>query len=59
VIVGAGAPASTIYVARRRPVRSRRGGPPLSVRDDLGVGDGDGGLDLVPGGPFASGHAVP
>ena len=25
----------------------------------LGVGDGDGGIDLVPGGPFASGHAVP
>ncbi|MGE0193561.1 MAG: hypothetical protein AB7T63_17790 [Planctomycetota bacterium] len=24
----------------------------------LGVGDGDGGLDLVPGGPYASGHAV-
>jgi hypothetical protein len=25
----------------------------------LGVGDGDGGIDLVPGGPFASGHQVP
>ena len=63
VIVGAGAaPAKgTIYVASATaggiaPAADLVSGSYATI---LGVGDGDGGIDLVPGGPFASGHAVP
>ena len=63
VIVGAGAaPAKgTIYVASATaggiaPAADLASGSYATI---LGVGDGDGGIDLVPGGPFASGHQVP
>lgn len=62
VIVGAAAaPAKgVIYVASGTgggiaPAADLTSGWHTTV---LGVGDGDGGIDLVPGGPFASGHAV-
>ena len=63
VIVGAGAAPvkGTIYVASATgggiaPAADLISGMHTTI---LGVGDGDGGIDLVPGGPFASGHAVP
>ncbi|MBL9088439.1 MAG: hypothetical protein JNM10_14965 [Planctomycetia bacterium] len=63
VILGAGAAPvkGTIYVASATaggiaPAADLVSGWHATI---LGVGDGDGGLDLVPGGPFASGHAVP
>ena len=63
VIVGAAAaPAKgTIYVVSGTsggiaPAADLASGMHATI---LGVGDGDGGIDLVPGGPFASGHAVP
>ena len=63
VILGAGAAPvkGTIYVVSATaggiaPAADLVSGWHATI---LGVGDGDGGLDLVPGGPFASGHAVP
>jgi hypothetical protein len=63
VIVGAGAaPAKgTVYVASGTPGGIAPAGDLVSGwhATILGVGDGVDGIDLVPGGPFASGHQVP
>ena len=63
VIVGAGAaPAKgTIYVVSATAGGIAPAGDLVSGwhATILGVGDGVDGIDLVPGGPFASGHAVP
>ena len=62
-IVGAGAaPAKgTIYVVSGTPGGIAPAADLVSGwhATILGVGDGDGGIDLVPGGPFASGQQVP
>lgn len=61
VKIGGTAAAGTIYVASGNaggvaPVGDLAANDWVTV---IGVGDGDGGIDMPPGGPFASGHMIP